>query len=310
MKKRLLILFFAIGFFVLNAQSNLPQVYSGTIERLEDFKSKYVNDRNIDVWLPEGYSDEHKYNVLYMHDGQMLFDANVTWNQQEWNVDEIVSQLITENKIPACIVVGIFNDANDRHSDFFPQKVFESLPQSFSDSIMELNRYEEHALFSKSVQSDAYLKFLVEEVKPFVDSNYSVNTGRESTFIAGSSMGGLISMYAICEYPDIFAGAACLSTHWPGIFMMEGNPIPTAFQNYMMENLPEASSHRIYFDYGTETLDAMYELPQLGVDSVMIIRGYTSVDWVTKKFVGHDHSENSWSQRLDIPIEFIMKTND
>lgn len=310
MKKFLILFLLMTSFLISKAQSTLPEVSSGKIERLEDFKSKYVNDRNIDVWLPEGYSEEQKYNVLYMHDGQMLFDANTTWNKQEWKVDETMSELIAQKKIPPCIVVGIFNDANDRHSDFFPQKPFESLPLDFRDSIIELNRYEGHALFSKPVQSDAYLKFLVEEVKPYIDLHFSVKTDKESTFIAGSSMGGLISMYAICEYPDLFSGAACLSTHWLGIFMMEGNPIPAAFQNYMMENLPESSSHRIYFDYGTETLDALYELPQLGVDSVLKATGYTPNNWITLKFEGEEHSEKSWSKRLKTPIEFMMKAND
>jgi len=299
-----------MGFLISNAQTMLPIVYSGKIERLENFESEYVNDRNIDVWLPDGYSENQKYNVLYMHDGQMLFDANTTWNNQEWGVDETMAKLISEKKIPPCIVVGIFNDANDRHSDFFPQKPFESLPKNFKDSIMELYRYEEDALFSKAIQSDAYLNFLLEEVKPFVDSNFSVYTERESTFIAGSSMGGLISMYAICEYPEVFAGAACLSTHWPGIFELEGNLIPAAFQRYMREHLPEPTSHRVYFDYGTETLDAKYEDAQVGVDSVMKVKGYKSENWMTKKFEGHNHSENSWRKRLHIPIEFIMGTNN
>ena len=86
-------------------------------------------------------------------------------------------------------------------------------------------------MFPVPVQSDAYLKFLVTELKPFIDSTFSVATDRSNTFIAGSSMGGLISMYAVCEYPAVFGGAACLSTHWPGIFTAENNPIPEAFEN-------------------------------------------------------------------------------
>ena len=290
----------------ISPEINLPEVSSGKIIRLDNFKSEFVNDRNIDIWLPDGYSEEQKYNVLYMHDGQMLFDAKTTWNKQEWGVDETITELKNQGKIDPCIVVGVFNDQLDRHSDYFPQKPFEALPKQFVDSIMELNRQEESPVFSKPVQSDAYLKFLVEEVKPYIDVNFSVKSDAAHTFIAGSSMGGLISIYAICEYPDVFGGAACLSTHWPGIFAMEGNPIPAAFQDYMRENLPEPSSHKIYFDYGTETLDALYEPAQLGVDSVMRMKGFTEQNWLTKKFTGHDHSEKSWRERLHIPLEFIM----
>lgn len=285
---------------------NLPEVSSGKIIRLDNFKSEYVSDRNVDIWLPDGYSEETKYNVLYMHDGQMLFDANTTWNKQEWAVDEVMTKLISEGKIEPCIVVGAFNGDQDRHRDYFPQKPFEDLPAAFRDSLLELNKQAERPMFAGTINSDNYLKFLVKELKPYIDKHFSVKTNAENTFVAGSSMGGLISMYAICEYPDVFGGAACLSTHWPGIFAMEGNPIPAAFQNYMNDNLPEPSSHKIYFDYGTETLDAMYEPSQLGVDSVMRLKGFTEQNWLTKKFPGHDHSENSWKERLHIPLEFIM----
>ena len=64
------------------------QVDSGTVERLSDFPSHHVAPRNVDVWLPEGYGDGTSYPVLYLHDGQMLYDASTTWNQQEWGVDE------------------------------------------------------------------------------------------------------------------------------------------------------------------------------------------------------------------------------
>ena len=70
-------------------------------------------------------------------------------------------------------------------------------------------------------------------------------------------MGALISLYALCEYPDVFAGAACLSTHWPGLFSMDNNPVPGAFFSYLKKSLPSPGKHRIYFDHGTETLDAM-----------------------------------------------------
>ncbi len=92
---------------------------------------------------------------------------------------------------------------------------------------------KDQSLFGGKIYSDEYLKFLVKELKPFVDKNYSTYTDAPHTFMMGSSMGGLISMYAICEYPEVFGGAICMSTHWPGIFVSENNPIPLAFQNYL-----------------------------------------------------------------------------
>lgn len=285
---------------------NLPEVSSGKTIRLDNFNSEFVSDRNVDIWLPQGYSEETKYNVLYMHDGQMLFDAKNTWNKQEWGVDEVMTRLMEEGKIEPCIVVGAFNGDEDRHRDYFPQKPYENLPQAFRDSILDLNREAERPMFAGPINSDNYLKFLVKELKPYIDEHFSVNTAVDHTFIAGSSMGGLISMYAICEYPDVFGGAACLSTHWPGIFEMENNPIPAAFQSYIKKNMPEPSSHKIYFDYGTETLDALYEPSQLEVDSAMRELGYDATLWMTKKFPGHDHSEKSWKERLHIPLKFLM----
>jgi enterochelin esterase-like enzyme len=119
-------------------------------------------------------------------------------------------------------------------------------------------------------------------------------------------MGGLISLYAICEYPDVFGGAACLSTHWPGIFAVEGNPIPEAFLNYMRSHLPNPNSHTIYFDYGDQTLDALYPPLQQKVDEVMQEKGFDASNWKTQFFPGKDHSEKSWKERLAIPLQFLF----
>ena len=91
-------------------------------------------------------------------------------------------------------------------------------------------------VFSGKIQSDNYLKFLVKELKPFIDSSFSTLKDQQNTFIAGSSMGGLISMYAICEYPLVFGGAACLSTHWPGIFTMINN---YSSRNVILRKFPQ-----------------------------------------------------------------------
>jgi predicted alpha/beta superfamily hydrolase len=120
-------------------------------------------------------------------------------------------------------------------------------------------------------------------------------------------MGGLISMYAICEYPNVFGGAACLSTHWPGTFKVEGNPIPDAFFNYLSKNLPNPKSHKLYFDYGDQTLDALYPPLQKKADEVIKSKGYTAKNWITKFFSGENHSEKAWNKRLDIPLLFLLK---
>jgi enterochelin esterase-like enzyme len=303
-KKQLLMLILLSIYFNLFSQN--IKVSSGTIKHFEKFNSGFISARNVDVWLPEGYNSQTKYAVLYMHDGQMLFDTTNTWNHQEWGVDETLTQLKKDNKIKDCIVVGIWN-SNTRHSDYFPQKPFESLPKKQQDSLYQLNRKQNQALFATKVQSDNYLKFIVKELKPFIDSSFSTLPNRKNTMIAGSSMGGLISMYAICEYPSVFGAAACLSTHWLGIMPTENNPVPKTFMTYLKNNLPSPKNHKIYFDYGTATLDAYYKPFQTQVDAIMTAKGYSNKNWLIKEFVGDDHSEKSWRGRLAIPFEFLLR---
>lgn len=297
------------SFFIsvsLMAQQPVPS--SGKIIRHNSFPSQFVTARHVDVWLPEGYSPKKKYAVLYMHDGQMLYDSSINWNKQEWGVDETVSRLLKEKKIKDVIVVGVWNGGKYRHTDYFPQKPFESLSQQERDTLYYAKRTNGALVFQgEKVHSDLYLKFLVSELKPFIDKTYATRKDRANTFIAGSSMGGLISMYAICEYPDVFGGAACLSTHWPGVFSMDDNPVPAAFMNYLRRHLPSPATHKIYFDYGDATLDALYPPLQKMADEVMKEKGFTSSNWITKYYPGEDHSENAWRKRLDIPLLFLLK---
>ena len=309
MKYTILAIICALGLLgCFSNENSIPvlKLSSGKVERIENFKSTFVAPRNVDVWLPDNYSPDLDYAVLYMHDGQMLFDSTKSWNKQEWGVDETMSQLMEAGDIYNTIVVGIWN-TEFRHSEYFPQKPFESLTEKLQDSLLNFGkRYQESALFKTMVCSDSYLRFVVEELKPFIDNKYSTRSDVNHTFIAGSSMGGLISMYALCEYPDVFHGAACLSTHWIGTFDTLNNPIPLKFTEYLDENLPSAQNHSIYFDFGTETLDAFYEPYQAMIDSIMIRHNYNSSNWKSLKFEGENHSEVAWNKRLDIPLKFLL----
>lgn len=300
--------FFLILCIALNMSAQeLPKVLSGSIQRLTDFNSKFVTSRNIDIWLPEGYTESKKYSVLYMHDGQMLYDPSTTWNKQAWEVDDVMTELVQKGSVQNCIVVGIWNGGVTRHADYFPQKPFEQLSQKQQDSLYSVNRPNGNSVFQKyTVQSDMYLKFIVTELKPFIDSHFAVYTDAAHTFIAGSSMGGLISMYALCEYPEIFGGAACLSTHWPGVFSVENNPIPKQFIRYLENHLPKTNSCKIYFDFGTATLDALYEPYQKMVDYVLLTKGWDENHWITRKYEGEDHSEKAWNKRLPIPLIHLL----
>ncbi|QZE14328.1 hypothetical protein K4L44_00020 [Halosquirtibacter laminarini] len=292
MMKQLLI--FALVFLLISCQKQNTM----HIDTILSFHSQYIQDRNIDIWLPNGYNSKERYQVLYMHDGQMLFDSTKTWNHQSWNAGVVVQKLINQKEIPPTIIVAISNIQDYRTSDYWPQKAFELLPRTVQDSLIKyrLHRYPE---------SDNYLKFIVEELKPYIDKTYSTRPGKKHTFIAGSSMGGLISMYAICEYPDIFYSAACLSTHWIGGYK-KNNLIPSTFVTYIQRHMPSPQSHKIYFDHGTKTLDANYEAYQESVNKLFESAGYNSTNLMSIVFKGDKHKEKYWAQRLHIPLQFIL----
>jgi predicted alpha/beta superfamily hydrolase len=243
---KVFILFTVFAFFTFKTFAQDPHVSSGRLDRINSFASTYVDARNIKIWLPEGYNPKKKYAVLYMHDGQMLYDSTTTWNKSAWDADDVAAALINAKKVKDFIIGGIGNAGSQRHADYFPQKPFESLPQSVQDTLYAANRSGGANVFNNSkAQSDKYLQFIVKELKPYIDKKYSTFTDRANTFIAGSSMGGLISLYAICEYPEVFGGAACLSTHWPGIFQMDNNPVPYAFFKYLAAKLPDPKTHKL-----------------------------------------------------------------
>lgn len=155
--------------------------------------------------------------------------------------------------------------------------------------------------------SDNYLRFIVEEPELFIEKKYTVFTDRANTFIAGSSRGGLISHYAICEYPEIFGGAACLFTHWTCPFTPEHSPAPCAFLRYPHKKIPDPGTHRIYFGCGDQGLDRHNPAIQKQADSLMRLRGFSEKNGTTRCFRGEDHSENAWKRRLHIPLSFLLE---
>jgi predicted alpha/beta superfamily hydrolase len=287
---------------IIDVQNNNDFV--GQIKRIENFPSKYVATRTVDIWLPINYSETKKYQVLYMHDGQMLFDGKTTWNKQEWGVDEKIDSLTQKKAMKEVIVVAVWNIPEIRRLNYFPQKAIDFL--SDTEKMIVIDEAKKINLDLTQITSDNYLKFLVTEVKPFVDSHFSVYTDTKNTAIMGSSMGGLISMYALCEYPDIFGKAACLSTHWIGLKNVENNPIPNAFFQYLMAKLPNPKTHKIYFDFGTETLDAEYVRYEKDVNEILKAKGFGSSNSKNLKFENADHTENSWNKRLEIPLQFLF----
>ncbi len=289
---------------IVVTQQHGIQLSSGKIDRIVKFPSTYISPRAVDVWMPDGYSSTKQYAVVYMHDGQMLFDSTSTWNTQEWKVDEWASTLMEQKKVKDFIVVAVHNISKIRWNDYFPQKAFNYLTKEVQDSI---KAKAEVADVNIKMNADNYLKFLTQELKPYIDKHYSVFTSADQTSIAGSSMGGLISMYAISEYPEVYGSAACISTHWPGMSVSENNPLPEAIFAYMRAQLPSPKNHRLYFDFGTATLDQYYPQYETAVNTIFQEKGYDSSTFVNLRFEGADHSENSWNLRLNHPFIFLLQ---
>jgi len=281
---------------------------AGKLYRISNFESDFVSARNIDVWVPENYSETITYATLYVHDGQMLFDSTTTWNKQEWKVDETITSLMQENKIKPTIVVGMWNVTEDRHTDYFPQQPWESLSDATRQAILEENQAHSKSRFQKDINSDNYIRFITEEVLPLVEDNFNVSRNLKNRAVAGSSMGGLISWYTVLEKPSVFGSAICMSTHWPGAKPIENNPIPDAFFSYIKEKLPEVpGNHKFYFDFGTETLDSFYPAFEEDVNAVFASKNYKESSFRNLKFEGTGHSELSWNQRFHIPLVFAFQ---
>ena len=289
-------------------KSQLPvHVSAGTIVDLGIVQSKFTDPRRVVVWLPPSYRPHGpKHAVLYMHDGQNLFDKATAGYGMEWEIDEHLSKLIADKKVRPTIVVGIWNTPK-RLQEYVPSKAFASLPPGYREKV--------RALYGGDPLSDGYLKFIVKELRPAIDKRFNVKTDRANTAIIGSSMGSLISLYAIDEYPDIFGAAGMMSTHWPLFLKPDGQSVSqeeyevvsSAFERYLAPALPDPRSHRLYFDHGTETLDAIYKQYQDRVDAVVAKRGYRQgANWLTRNFPGQKHNEISWASRVDIPLQFLL----
>ncbi len=284
---------------------DLPQVSTGRIERLADFPSRHVQARHVDVWLPADYNPAKRYQVLYMQDGQNLFDGRHAFGGKPWQADVAVLRAVKSGRIADTIIVGIWNAGVERYAEYYPEKFLAFAPEAVR------REYVEQASNGRS-KADAYLRFVVEELKPAIDKRYPTRTGPAHTTVVGSSMGGLISLYALAEYPQVFGAAAGLSTHWVGKPTAWGRErvrnaaLPLAAMSYLQQKLPLAGQHRLYTDRGDDWLDSLYAPAHRLVAEVLRERGYTAADAATPVFHGTGHNEADWAARLEDVLVFLM----
>lgn len=302
-------LFLLLSLVTLSAlPSRAPaQVSAGTLIDLGTLTSRYADPRRVTVWLPSTYRPGGpRHAVLYMHDGQNLFDKKTAGYGMEWQVDEVLDRLIRTHQVQPTIVVGIWNTPK-RLQEYVPAKAFAALPPRYMDRV--------RGLYGGDPLSDGYLKFIVNELKPRIDRQFRTYRDRRHTAIMGSSMGALISLYAIDEYPQVFGMAGMMSTHWPLMIPSEGKKLTPedfqavsgAFETYLRPALASPRTHKLYFDHGSETLDADYAAYQDKVDAIVAADGYRpGVNWLTRSFPGQAHNEISWASRVDVPLKFLL----
>lgn len=295
-------MFLLLATVSLNAQQIITDPnLKGKIYRFVDMKGTGLMARNVDVWVPANFdsSGNTRYAVLYMHDGQNLFLPGFAFGGKEWGIDETMDSLLRLKQIRNTIVVGIWNS---------PRRFIEYNPEDAYKTLDTLNKQKIDNERPGGSEANAYLEFVFNTVKPIVDARFPTRPEMKQTFMMGSSMGGLISLYALCKKSEQLKSVACISTHWPLSLKENNAAIANTYQNYFIKRLPNPKNHQIYFDHGTATLDAWYEPHQQRMDSLCRESGYNTVkSFLSLKFPGAPHNEEAWRARVALPLLFMLK---
>ncbi len=251
---------------------------AGTLVTIPQFHSPTLNNqRDLVIYLPPSYYENlsKSYPVLYMHDGQNIFDSRTSFGGVEWQVDETLDRLIEEGKVPEVIVVGAYNTGASRILEYTP-----TLDAKYGGG-----------------QGEKYLDFLEKELIPYCNENYRTKKGAENTFLAGSSLGGLISFYAGWTRPHVFGRIACLSSSF---WWNEEN------LTQKVENAPLSQEKiKIYLDFGKQE--------NTGEQSERMFRALEKKGYQLEKNLFYyvdpngGHNEASWAARLHIPLKFLLQ---
>jgi predicted alpha/beta superfamily hydrolase len=240
-------------------------------------------EREVAVYLPPGYHTEpnRRYPVLYMFDGQNLFDPGTAFNQ-EWAVDDVCERLIRAGRLAPLIVVGIYNGEAKRTSELSPWK---------------------DARLDAMGEGHAFMRWIVSDLKDHVDTHYRTLTGPEHTGLAGSSMGGLAALFGVYRYPLVFGRVAALS---PAFWFARSQ----IFR--YVATMPPPLQARVYMDCGElETTRVhpkrdFYRVAASMVD-LLELQGFKreeSMRWVSDPH--GTHSEADWARRLGPALEWLF----
>jgi predicted alpha/beta superfamily hydrolase len=267
--------------------SNVIRVDAATGDlRLHQFHSRiFRNTRYVRVWLPPGYEDpanaERRYPVLYLNDGQNLFESSTSFTGVDWQVDDTADRLIHEGAIPPMIIVGLDNAGKDRMREYMPHR-------SLNPVMLR-------------VHGSRYPSFLTKEIVPFVASNYRVAEGPENTGLGGSSLGALIALYTASVWPGLI-GRLLLES--PALWASNRQIIR---QSRDVKRWPE----RIFLATGTNELGRK-DRNQSVVDDVRELAGIVRRSGLEEDRLrvvieeGGTHHESAWARRFPEALAFLF----
>jgi predicted alpha/beta superfamily hydrolase len=227
--------------------------------------------RDLWVLLPKSYDEKpnHRYPVLYVQDGRNAFDPALSYAGVDWQIDEAVDTLSAEGRIPEILVVAIDNS---------PRRMFE---------------------YADTTLGELYGRFMIEEVKTFIDSEYRTKTSRDHTAVMGSAMGGLISFLLAWWYPDVFGQAACLS---PAFLWGDGKTL-----DRVEKGPPPQKRPRLFLTVGTEGLETELAPGTLRMCALLYEHGWLrDVDLVCRVVEGAGHHERYWAARMHQALPFLF----
>jgi len=257
-----------------------PHTLTGDFRTHTKFHSKFLpTDRDLLVYLPPGYEKEkrRRYPVLYLHDGQNLFDGATSFIPgQEWRVDETAQALITSKAIEPLIIVGIYNTGKERVEEYTPSA---------------------DPKFKVGGKADLYGRLIVEELKPFVDSHYRTKRDASHTGLGGSSLGGLVTLYLGLRYQKVFGKLAVVS---PSVWWDDKRIVRD------VEALKSPTRARIWLDMGTDEGEFAARDARTLRDA-LVARGWRlERDMKYFEAVGAKHSETAWAERVEPMLKFLF----
>ncbi|MFN3864467.1 MAG: alpha/beta hydrolase [Erythrobacter sp.] len=279
----------------------------GRLLEYERVPAAGLPDQRLTIWLPPGYDVSHaRYPVLYMHDGHNLFDPAKSNFNKIWAADQAMLAAVAGGTVEPHIIVGIWAPGPDRYRQYLPRSAYDAAPQALKAQM--------DAAAGGVVVSDLYLDWIAGPLKAWVDASFRTRPGRDDTAIVGSSMGGLMSCYALLERPQVFGRAGCVSSHWPAVDPRavegEDSGVKALWDGWFAARLGAPDGRRVWMDHGTATLDQYYAPYQQAIDARFAAAGWQKGrDWQSKVYAGAEHEENAWAARLPEIFGWLLAKN-